>query len=76
MNEDLLKISQYLKYYKVFRQGEEAAIQRYSIKRIFKNCTKFTGKTFGRNLSFNKVKTLKLRPATLFKKDFITGVFL
>ena len=44
MKEDLLKISQYLKYYKVFLQGAEAATQRCSIKNIFKNCTKLTGK--------------------------------
>ena len=48
MKEDLLKISQYLKYYKVFIQGAEAATQRCSIKNIFKNCTKLTGKFIAR----------------------------
>ena len=36
MNEDLLKVSQHLQYYKVFMQDAEAAIQRCSIKRILK----------------------------------------
>ena len=36
MNEDLLKVSQHLQYYKVFIQDAEAAIQRCSIKRILK----------------------------------------
>ena len=36
MNEDLLKVSQHLQYYKVFMQNAEAAIQRCSIKRILK----------------------------------------
>ena len=41
---------------------------------INKNLVKFTGKYMCQSLFFNKVAGH--RPATLFKKDFGTGVFL
>ena len=69
-----VKISHYLKYYKVFIQGAEAATQRCSIKNIFKNCTKFTGKSICPNLSFNKVA--EMSTATLLKRDSVTVFFL
>ena len=70
-----VKISQYLKYYKVFViQGAEAATQRCSIKNIFKNCTKFTGKSICRNLSFSKIAGMST--ATELIRDSVTGVFI
>ena len=49
--------------------------RRCSIKKgVHKNFTKFTGKHLRQSLFFNKVAGL--RPATLWKRDSSTGIFL
>ena len=53
----------------------EAVAQQWSVKKgVLRNFAKFTGKHLWQSLFLSKVAGL--RPATLFKKDFGTGVFL
>ena len=73
MNEDLLKLANIWSIIKSL-QGAETATRRCSIKSVFKNCAKFTGKSICRSLSFNKVAGMSA--ATLLKGASVTGVVL
>ena len=73
MNEDLLKLANIWSIIKSL-QGVETATRRCSIKSVFQNCTKFTGKSICRSLSFNKV--VGMSAATLLKGASVTGVVL
>ena len=53
MKKDLLKLAKIWNITKSL-QGAEAATRRFSIKSVFKNCAKFTGKSICRGLSCNK----------------------
>ena len=76
--ENILLLKVCLKYKDLQKlaniQGAEEATRRYTIKSVFKNCTKFTGKSICWSLSFNKVA--RMSTATLLKRDPVAGVFL
>ena len=68
-----VKISQYLRYTKSLRVAG-ATTPLCSLKSVFFNCAKFTGKSICWSLSFNKVAEMSTE--TLLKRDSVARVFL
>ena len=60
--------------YRQLNSLQQQSLEMFCQKRCFKNFTQFTGKHLFQSLFFNKVAGL--RPATLLKINFGTGVFL